>query len=336
LAENLINEVEDRLADLFSEGGDDEPKVETPPDVDTSPDFNDVGSDMDDPPILEEDNGDIEDSPLKELKSIVLSIDWEISDEIMTRFLNQVNGLMETYQDDRIIQMFLQLLSSVGKYIKAKKENSDPDVVKLLNSAYVGLEKVVLTEEISGDERKKLIIIEVNKFKKIREKLSGKPAAAKRVAPTSKEEVVGKPETGAEAAKEKTPVTVSEVQSKRLGFGSKFNLAVLLPLIIVVAAAYIYVRQLTRVPLQIDQMIQAYTGVPFEDAGNVVLAVLCGLVILIGLIASGYVHRLAGKVKTLTHVVERLVVGEDAPPIKFKPGDEIGALAEAIRHLSKS
>ena len=336
MAENLVNEVEDRLADLFGEDQDDEPGVENSPDVEIAPDFDDVSSDIDDAPILEEDNGNIEDSPLKELKSIVLSIDWEISDEIMTRFLTQVNGLMETYQDDRIIQMFLQLLSSVGKYIKAKKENSDPDVVKLLNSAYVGMERLVLTEGITEDERKKLIITEVNKFKKIREKLSGKPVAAKKAVPTSKEPVVSKPDTEMEEAKEKTAVAVSKGQFKGLGFGSKFNMAVLLPLIIVVAAIYIYVRQLTGIPLQVDQMVQTYTGMPPEDARYLVLAILGGLVIFIGLIASVYAHRLVGKIKTLTHAVERLVAGEVVPPIKFKSKGEIGALAEAIRCLSKS
>ena len=224
MAHNLVNEVEDRLADLFGENGDDESEMELSPDVETAPDFDDVSSDIEDTPILEEDNGNIEDSPLKELKSIVLSIDWEISDEIMTRFLTHVNGLMETYLDDRIIQMFLQLLSSVGKYIKAKKEDSDPDVVRLLNSAYVGLERVVLTKEITADERKRLIINEVNKFKKIREKLGGQPAPAKKVVGPAKEEVASKPDTAAEEAEENTPIAVSEGQSKGLGLGSKFNL----------------------------------------------------------------------------------------------------------------
>ena len=90
------------------------------------------------------------------------------------------------------------------------------------------------------------------------------------------------------------------------------------------------------IPLQVDQMVQTYTGVPLEDAGNLVLAVLGGLVIFIGLIATVHAHRLAGKLKTLTHVVERLVVEGVAPAIKFKSSGEIGALADAIRRLSKS
>ena len=62
--------MEDRLADLFGEGQHDEPKVEKTPEVELASDFDDADSDIQDAPILEEDNGNVEESPLKELKSL--------------------------------------------------------------------------------------------------------------------------------------------------------------------------------------------------------------------------------------------------------------------------
>ncbi|MBW1827830.1 MAG: hypothetical protein JRI74_00195 [Deltaproteobacteria bacterium] len=345
MADNIVSEVEDRLTDLFGDGGEDSSDVEVAPDVESVTDFDDVSSDIEDAPTLEEDNDALEESPLKDLKSIVLSIDWEISDEIMSRFLDQVNSLMGIYQGDRIILMFLSLLNSVGKYIKAKKENSDADVVKLLNSSYAALEKSVLTKEITEDEKKKLIITEVNKFKKIREKLGGKPAdKPKKDVISPEKEKVSQPEPEVEEAvsqpvqeevTEEPPAVISAAKSKGLGLGSKINLFVLLPLIIVVAAGYVYIRQLTGVTLQIDQTIQAYSGVSIEDARNIVFAVFCGLIIIIGIVASIYVSRLAGTVKYLTDVVENINAGEAVPEIKVTSGDEIGALAEAIGRLRK-
>jgi methyl-accepting chemotaxis protein len=351
LAENIVSEVEDRLTDLFGDGGEDSSDVEVAPDVESVTDFDDVSSDIEDAPTLEEDNDALEKSPLKDLKSIVLSIDWEISDEIMSRFLDQVNSLTGIYQGDRIILMFLSLLNSVGKYIKAKKENSDADVVKLLNSSYAALEKSVLTKEITEDEKKKLIITEVNKFKKIREKLGGKPAdEPKKDVISPEKEKVSQPEPEPEPVlevkeavsqpvqeevTEEPPAVISVAKSKGLGLGSKINLFVLLPLIIVVAAGYVYIRQLTGVTLQIDQTIQAYSGVSIEGARNIVFAVFCGLVIIIGIVASIYVSRLAGTVKYLTDVVENINAGEAVPEIKVTSGDEIGALAEAIGRLRK-
>ncbi len=151
---SIVDEVEKRLDDLFGDGDD-------------STDFKEDSGGIEGPTALEEGGGDVEDTPLKELKSIVLSIDWEITDEIMIKFLDQVDGLKDAYKDDKIIQMFLQLLGSVGKYIKAKKASADPDVVRLLNSAYAGLEKVLMMEDMAEAERNTLLLAEMNKCKEI-------------------------------------------------------------------------------------------------------------------------------------------------------------------------
>ncbi len=356
MAENIVSEVEDRLSDLFGDDGEDAPEVEEVADDKGSPDFEDVRSEIDDAPILEEDNGDVEDSPLGELKSVVLSIDWEISDKIMSRFLEQVNLLKGEFKDDRIIQMFLQLLTSVGKYIKAKKEDSDPDVVKLLNSAYAGLEKVVLAKEISEDDKKKLIVSEINKFKKIREKLGGKPEAApKKEVRAPQEQAIGEPEH--KKAKEEPPKPKAKVKdviseaetkveedvsavvaigkSKGLGLGIKMNLILLLPLIIIVAASYIYICLSNGITQQIDQMVQTYAGVSAENARHIVISALCALIVLVGFFATLSVSRLAGTIKQLTEVVERIGAGEEVPVLKVKSGGEVGTLADAIGRLQK-
>jgi HAMP domain-containing protein len=326
---SIVDEVEKRLDDLFG-------------DSDDASDFEGDGGDIEGPLELEE-GGDVEDTPLKELKSIVLSIDWEITDEIMTNFLDQVDGLKEAYKDDKVVLMFLQLLGSVGKYIKAKKESAHPDVVKLLNTAYAGLEKVLLTEDITETERKKLLIAEVNEFKKLRERLTGKASAERKVATSPQAEKKAEPEVGVSAAasgvgeKERAVVESAAIsKTKGLGVGTKIALIVLFPLIIVAAFGYIYVSQLTGVTSQIDQLLQTYSGVPVAEAKNTVLAILGGLVILIGLIAANYGSRLALKIKQLTNVVNRISAGETEAAIKIKTRGEIGALAEAIGRMRES
>jgi HAMP domain-containing protein len=131
----------------------------------------------DESPDFDEDSGDFEDSPLKELKPVVLSIDWEINDEIMTKFMGQLNILKDTYKDDKILLMFLQILGSAGKHIKAKKASADPDVIRLLNSVYASLEKVILSKGMTEAERKKTLRVQVNKFKKVREQIALRKAA---------------------------------------------------------------------------------------------------------------------------------------------------------------
>ncbi len=54
-----------------------------------------------------------EGSFLRNLKAIVLSIDWEISDEIMTSFIKEIGRLEDTYKDDKMIRLFYYSFGSL-------------------------------------------------------------------------------------------------------------------------------------------------------------------------------------------------------------------------------
>ena len=125
-------------------------------------------------------NAEFADSPLRDLKAIALSIDWEIDDEIMTRLDDEVEKLKEEYRTDNVIVLFLRLLGSVGKYIKANKAHSHPDAVKLLNTVFINLEKVITSEDMAETDREKILLGEVKRFKRLKEEIvAGKIAAAK-------------------------------------------------------------------------------------------------------------------------------------------------------------
>lgn len=147
----IITEVDKRLDDLFGGG---ENSAE-----------------------LFKENADFTDSPLRELKAIVLSIDWEIDDEIMTRLIEELTKLEKVYQNDKVSLMFIQLLGSTGKYIKANKANAHPDSINVLISVYVGFEKVVQSKGITDQEKKKILLAEVGKFKELKEQIASKKVA---------------------------------------------------------------------------------------------------------------------------------------------------------------
>lgn len=65
----------------------------------------------------------------------------------------------------------------------------------------------------------------------------------------------------------------------------------------------------------------------------VTLAVLGTTLLLIGLIAGIYSHRLSGKIKSLTEVANLISVGEPGRKIEMSSKDEIGDLAEAITRM---
>lgn len=118
------------------------------------------------------------DYPLAELKNMVLSIDWEITDEVLTGFLSQIDGLKNTYKSEKIILMFLQLLGSLGEYVKTNRGNAHPKTFKILNSVFSRLENVVLSQDMSELEKKKILRAEMNKYKQLRKQVSKKKAAA--------------------------------------------------------------------------------------------------------------------------------------------------------------
>jgi hypothetical protein len=114
----------------------------------------------------------LEDSPLRELRAIVLSIDWEITDEAMTRFIDQVDRLRQTYKDDRLLLVFLQLLRPLGKYIKASKSRCLPEAIQLLNSVYTNFEKVAAADGMPHQQKKKILMAEVARFKELKEQIA--------------------------------------------------------------------------------------------------------------------------------------------------------------------
>jgi hypothetical protein len=109
--------------------------------------------------------------PLDELKSLVMSIEWEITDELMGRFLAQVETLKTHCKGDRILVMFLQLLGSLGLYVKTNKGNAHPTAFSLLSSVYASFASAAAPGKISASEKKKLLYVELNKYKELKEQL---------------------------------------------------------------------------------------------------------------------------------------------------------------------
>ena len=182
----VSSEVEERLDDIF--GAEDNPTASL-------------------------DNGPLsEDSPLRNLKGIVLSIDWEITDEIMSTFLGEVEALRQQFAQEKIPALFLQLLGSVGTYIRNQKARAHPDSIQVLNSVYNSFEKVLLSDpKMSETNKRKWLYTEVNRFKKLKQDIARGREEQTRPAVDHEE----KPETAVEA-----PPPTSATQESALDFKS--------------------------------------------------------------------------------------------------------------------
>ena len=141
-ADNLNPELENRLDDLFDDNN---------------------------TPLPDDEDRDVsEDYPLSELKNLILSIDWEITDEVLEKLLQQIKDLNVTYEHDKIVLTFLQILNSLGVYIKKNRAKAHPKTFKTLNSVFSSLDKVVLTKDMVETDKKKILNTEMNRYKKLR------------------------------------------------------------------------------------------------------------------------------------------------------------------------
>ena len=77
-----------------------------------------------------------EDSPISRLKSLILSIDWEITDEVLMQFNEELVDLKDIWAGKKINLIYVQALEKISKYIYQKKADSHPSAIKLLLKNY--------------------------------------------------------------------------------------------------------------------------------------------------------------------------------------------------------
>jgi len=119
--------------------------------------------------------------PLAELKNLILSIDWEITDHVLEQLLQQIKDLKLTYQQDKIVLAFLQILNSLGNYIKNNRAKSFPKTFKTLNAVFSSLDKVVLNRDMTETAKKKILRAEMKRYKELKTLIvQGKTAARKK------------------------------------------------------------------------------------------------------------------------------------------------------------
>lgn len=153
--DTLSSELENRLDDLFGENDDPLPDAQDKPHKELY--------------------------PLAELKNLILSIDWEITDEVLNNLIQQLNDLQLTYKHDKIVTTFLQILNSLGNYIKTHRAKAHPKTFKILNSVFSSLDKVVLSKDMTDSAKKKILRVEMNRYKELRAQIAkNKTAAAQR------------------------------------------------------------------------------------------------------------------------------------------------------------
>ncbi|MFO7839249.1 MAG: hypothetical protein R6X08_07110 [Desulfosalsimonadaceae bacterium] len=203
---NLSAEVTSRLEELF---GEEEGKASVPADASGESQSREAVRQTPSPEAADsgqQDSGSA--GPIENLKALVFSIDWEITDATMKDFLKEIKRLKDRYKDDQISLIFLKLHESLGKYIKSRKAQAHPDATKLVASIYKKFEKILQSPGMSEAERKKIAVSAVKKYKKFQQQVMPEgeaTAGTETVSATAQPPEAGGPEPLVEAEPEAEP-----------------------------------------------------------------------------------------------------------------------------------
>lgn len=122
---------------------------------------------------------DDEDSPLLRLKSIVLSLDWEITEETLAELSAELTNLRDLWKDDKVAQIYLQGMENVGRYLRTEGAYAHPNAIKLLLTLYSNYEKIISSAEISDAAVTTMLKADIRKFKVLQYQISmGKDGSA--------------------------------------------------------------------------------------------------------------------------------------------------------------
>jgi hypothetical protein len=152
----LVNDIENSLDDFFGEK--DQTTPATPPDTG---------------------------SPLERLKSAVLSIDWEITDQCLSDLTGETDALLPTYQKDPETHALLRMLRALSRYIQQRKAQAHQDAIKRVMSVFASIESLVNDKQMQQSDRKRLVAKEISAFKKLKEQIESQRKSAVPIGATS-------------------------------------------------------------------------------------------------------------------------------------------------------
>lgn len=114
----------------------------------------------------------VPDTDLSELKSVILSIDWEISDQTMQHFQKIIMGLIAKYEPYKIHHTFLKIMQTIGQYIGSRKAGAHSESISLLNSVLESFESICNAPEMPFRDKKKILEDNISRFQSLKNKIS--------------------------------------------------------------------------------------------------------------------------------------------------------------------
>lgn len=106
-----------------------------------------------------------ESSPFTRLKSVILSLEWEITDDYLQDLADEITELIPDWEDNKAAGVYLQGMNKIGKYLRLRGAYAHPNSIKLLLTFFHHLETVVSASDMTEERITTLLRSDVRKFK---------------------------------------------------------------------------------------------------------------------------------------------------------------------------
>lgn len=120
-------------------------------------------------PFSAREAGALSDHPLQVLKALVLSIDWEISEDTVSGFLLELGRLQKAHADDPVNRKWFELLVGIGHYILKRKADIHPEAIRLLHAVFQDMEASFFPDRTPAAQRKERLLSRIAEYNHLRD-----------------------------------------------------------------------------------------------------------------------------------------------------------------------
>jgi len=117
---------------------------------------------------------------LDKLHKILLSIEFRDTDELLVKYLKQLEYLKRIFKHDKNLFTLLKLQYNLGIYIKTYKKKSHPFAFKILRTGFNSMCDIFYAKNMKRADRLKIINKEINQYNKFHRFVKNRSAAIKR------------------------------------------------------------------------------------------------------------------------------------------------------------
>ena len=107
-------------------------------------------------------------NPLYNLSKILLSIEWEVTDDILSKYLREIIQLRRLFRENIYLKCLLHLQYIYGKFIKTYPDKIPLKTYKILYNLHGCMKNISANKKLSDSEKKKIVKKEIHRYKNFR------------------------------------------------------------------------------------------------------------------------------------------------------------------------